>query len=97
MKKTETQRISGALESFLEENPHLAQKLAETRLMDSWEKVLGSTVLRYTANMFIKNRRLYVKLNSSVVKNELMMCREKLIKNLNKEAGAQVIDDINFI
>jgi hypothetical protein len=94
MKKIETLSISQAMDAFLSENPQLAQKLAETRLINSWEKVLGAVVVRYTGNLFIKNRCLYVKINSSIVKSELMMCREKLIQNLNKEAGSQVIDNI---
>jgi predicted nucleic acid-binding Zn ribbon protein len=97
MKKTDTQIISKALEAFFSENPQLAEKLAETRLMNSWEKVSGTMVMRYTVNMFIKNQCLYVKLNSSIVKNELTICREKLIQNLNKEAGSQVINNIRFI
>jgi GTP-sensing pleiotropic transcriptional regulator CodY len=97
MKRTNALAVSEVLELFFEENPQLAEKLAETRLIESWSKVLGSTIMRYTGKLFIKNKSLYVELTSSVVKNELLMCRERLIQNLNKEAGKNVINNIVFI
>ncbi|MDR0506299.1 MAG: DUF721 domain-containing protein [Dysgonamonadaceae bacterium] len=97
MKKKDAQPISNVMELYFHENPLAARKLAEVRLINSWEKVLGAMVMRYTSDIFIKNMCLYVKINSSVVKNELMTCRDKLIHNLNQEAGAQVITAISFI
>lgn len=97
MKRYDTQILSKVLEKYFDENPVLSEKLAEVRLMDSWEKVLGTMVMRYTGQLFIKNKCLYVKLNSAVVKNELMMCRERIIQNLNKEAGREVIYNMVFI
>jgi len=97
MKRVNTQPIGTILDSFFEQNPKLADKLAETRLIDSWKTVLGTSVLRYTDNLFIKKRTLYVRLTSSVLKSELMMCREQLIKKLNDKAGREVVDSITFI
>jgi hypothetical protein len=97
MKRINTQPIGNVLDEFFEQNPNLADKLAETRLMDSWNVVLGPSVSRYTNNMYIRNRMLYVKLTSSVLKSELMLCREQLIKNLNKKAGRNVIDNLILI
>jgi hypothetical protein len=97
MKKSNTQSISDVLESFFKENPLLARKLAETRLINSWGKVLSPAILRYTGQLFIKNQCLYVKINSSIVKSELILCREQLIRDLNKEAGEPVITNINFL
>lgn len=94
MKRTNSQSIGKLLEDFFQENPLLADKLAETRLIDAWKKVLGSLTSQYTTNIYIKKKVLYVKLSSSVLRNELSMCREQLVKNLNKEAGREVINDI---
>jgi hypothetical protein len=73
----------------------MADKLAETRLINYWNG-MNPAISRYTSNLFIKNRILYVKLKSSVLKNELMMLREQLTINLNREAGRNVIDNIVF-
>jgi hypothetical protein len=94
MNRVNTQPIGNILDEFFKQNPAIADKLAEIRLMDSWNVVLGTAVSRFTNSMYIKNRTLYVKLTSSVLKNELMLCREQLIKNLNNKAGQDVIDNI---
>lgn len=94
MKRINTQKVGSVLDDFFEQNPSLADKLAETRLMDSWNTVLGSSVSRFTDNMYIRKRVLYVKLTSSVLKSELMLCREQMIGKLNNHAGRNVIDNI---
>ncbi|GHU62340.1 hypothetical protein FACS1894123_03110 [Bacteroidia bacterium] len=96
MKKTNAQPLGKALDDFFEQNPALSAKLFETRLMDSWSEVLGNSVSRFTKSLFIKNRVLYVKLTSSVLKNELTLCREQLIDKLNSHSAHKVIDNIVF-
>jgi predicted nucleic acid-binding Zn ribbon protein len=97
MKRTNTQSIGKALDEFLEQNPFLSDKLAENRLIDSWTAVLGHSISRFTSHLYIKNRILYVKLTSSVLKNELMLSREQLIKRLNGAVNRNVIDNIILI
>ena len=94
MKRINTQQIGSILDDFFEQNPSLADKLAETRLVDSWTTVLGSSVSRFTDNLYIRKRVLYVRLTSSVLKSELMLCREQMIGKLNNRAGRDVIDNI---
>jgi predicted nucleic acid-binding Zn ribbon protein len=96
MNRTYSQPIAKVLEAFFEENPHMADKLAETRLMNYWNNELSPAISRYTNRLSVRNRVLYVGLTSAVLKNELMMLREQMIINLNREAGRQVIDDIVF-
>ncbi|MCL1939019.1 MAG: DUF721 domain-containing protein [Candidatus Azobacteroides sp.] len=95
MKKTDSQPIGKILAQFFEDNPQMADKLAETRLIDYWN-TMNPAVTRYTSGLFIKNRTLYVKLKSAVLKSELMMHREQLIGTLNQQAGRKVIDEIIF-
>jgi len=72
----------------------LEGKLLETRIINSWEKVVGRILARHTTHLSIKNRILYVSLDSSVLRNELSMARSKLVDSLNKEVGQKVIEDI---
>lgn len=97
MKRRNSEQLGAILEDFFKDNPILADKMAESRLMQSWNTVLGPAIVRYTSTLYIKNRCLYVRLTSAVVKNELMYCRAKLVENLNAEAGRPVIDDIVFL
>ena len=93
MRKSQTQNISEIISVIMKQNG-LDEKLAEVRAIRSWEELLGKTVARYTKNLYIKNKTLYVSLNSSIVRNEIMMIRDDLIKKLNEKAGRKVIDKI---
>ena len=93
MRKSETHNISEIIQSFLKQEG-LEDGMARTRLITSWEEVLGKSVGRVTKNLYIRNRTLYVHLHSSVVRNELMMIRDDLITRLNEKAGKKVIDKI---
>jgi predicted nucleic acid-binding Zn ribbon protein len=93
MRKNQTQNISEIISLILKQNG-LDDKLAEVRAIRSWEELLGKTVARYTRNLYIKDKTLYISLNSSIVRNELLMIRDELIKRLNEKAGKQVIEKI---
>jgi len=96
MERRSLEHIGKALQAFFEANPRMADKSAETRLIQYWLHSMNPAIARYTSDLSIKERTFYVKLTSSVLKNELMLMREQLLVNLNREAGRQVIDRIVF-
>ncbi len=93
MERKEIKRIDSLLQQFVKANK-LERGLAEHRLMRSWKDLLGITVARKTRSLAIRNRKLFVTLHSSVVRNELEMIKDTLIGRLNEAAGMDVIDDI---
>ena len=74
----------------------MENKLEEVNLMASWEPVVGAMIARHTEHLSVRNRILYVNLDSSALRNELMMARSKIVKALNKKAGRKIITDIVF-
>ncbi|MDU1903328.1 MAG: DUF721 domain-containing protein [Dysgonomonas sp.] len=96
MRKRNTESIGEVLKQFFEENRFFRQKLAESRVISGWERTLGSVIASYTDNLYLKNNILYVHLTSSVLRAELIMCKDKLITNLNQYAGMNVVKDIVF-
>lgn len=46
--------------------------------------------------LYIRNQILYVHLTSAALRQELMMGRDLLVRNLNRHVGAQVITNIIF-
>lgn len=93
MERKEVRKIDSLLQQFVKSN-RLEKGLAEYRLMKSWKDLLGITVAKKTKSLKIQNRKLYVTLNSSVVRNELSMIKTSLIPRLNEAAGMDVIDDV---
>ena len=95
MKRSNTELLGDVIRRYLRLEG-LETPLNEYRLVDAWKDVVGPAVTRYTTNLYIRNQVLYVHLASSVVRQELMMGRELLVRNLNRHVGAQVITNIIF-
>jgi predicted nucleic acid-binding Zn ribbon protein len=95
MRKRETENIGSVVRAFLRENG-LESPLNEQRIIDAWPKILGPGMAQYSKDLYIKNEVLYVHLTSSVLRQELMMVREKLVHDLNAYVGATVIRNIIF-
>jgi len=74
----------------------LDKPLNEKRLIDAWPIVLGANIVQYTSELSIKNRVLYVGLNSSVLRHDLFLSRDEIKESLNKHVGVDVIIDIVF-
>lgn len=95
MKKNEAMNVGDIIRKYLREEG-LETPLNEYRLIQSWPMVVGSEMSAYTSNLFIKKQSLFVHVSSPVVRQELMMRREYLVKVLNEQVGALVIINIIF-
>lgn len=95
MRRNNAEHIGDVIRLFLRQQG-LESPLNEYRLVQAWKDVVGPAMARYTSNLYIKNQTLYVHLTSAVLRQELMMARELLVKNLNQQVGSQVIVNIVF-
>ena len=95
MRRSNTQSLSEVLREYIEEM-RMNRKLKEIDIVQSWEEVLGKTIGRYTRNLYISKKVLYVEMNSAVAKNELFMMKEEIRIRLNKRAGEEIIEKIVF-
>lgn len=93
MRRSKTISLAEAVNDYIREM-NLGDKLSEVAVINSWEEIVGKAISSRTIKMFIRDHILYVHLNSSVVRNELLMLREALKEQLNKKAGSEVIKDI---
>jgi hypothetical protein len=93
MKRGETKSIAELVKVMCREEG-LETPLNEYRLVQAWSQVLGPAVRSYTKELFIRNQILYVKVTSSVLRQELLMNRKSLVHRLNTYVKAQVITDI---
>ena len=96
MSRTNDKTLKEAMEQMLKVY-RLKGKYDETFAVASWEEVVGKAVASRTKEIFIRDKKLFIRLESSVVKNELKMMRTKIIGNLNEKAGAEVIQEIIFL
>ena len=85
MKRNDAEQIGKLIRTFLRQES-LESPLNEQRLINS----------SYTRELYIRNQILYVHLTSAALRQELMMGRDLLVRNLNRHVGAQVITNIIF-
>ncbi len=93
MQKKEAVKIREVISEILKRD-HLDHKMLENRVVRSWEKVIGKTVARATTQIYMHNGTLYLSINSSVMRNELLMLKDKIMHALNSEVGHQVVTAI---
>ena len=95
MRRSKTITLAEAIKDFVNEMG-LTERLDETSLIASWEDIVGKAISSRTSKIYIKDRILYVHLNSSVVRNELYMLKDSLKNKLNEKAGKVIIKDVVF-
>jgi predicted nucleic acid-binding Zn ribbon protein len=75
----------------------LEDGISATRVINSWEKVAGSMIFNHTEKIFIRKNKLYLKLDSPALKQELSFAKSRIIKKLNKSVDQNLIEDIVFL
>lgn len=75
----------------------LQDGITRAKLIASWEKIAGRYISSQTESIFIKNKKLYLKLKSAALKHELSFARSKLMKSLNASVGHDVIEEVVFL
>ncbi len=95
MRRNNTQSLSEVIREYVK-GTSIEKKLKETDVVQSWEELLGKTIANYTSEISLKNKVLFVKVSSAVVKNELFMMREEIRMKLNERAGEEMISTIIF-
>ena len=85
--------IGQALDNMITELG-LKGKLDESRIKDMWVQVIGKPIAKYTSAISLKEGKLYIKVESAALKQELSYSREKIKELFNKELAGPVIKDV---
>lgn len=96
MRRKKTLSIKELLPSALDEIG-ASSKLSEQHILQAWEKYFGSSIRSFVSKIYINRGVLYVKINSSTIKNELFIQRESIVKKLNGEVQQDIIKTLKFL
>jgi predicted nucleic acid-binding Zn ribbon protein len=88
--------LKQAIEDMLELYK-LRSKFNETYIVTYWEQIMGQPISSRTTEIYIKDRKLFVQLDSAPLRNELLMAKSKIVTLINKEVGEDIIEDVIFI
>lgn len=93
MKRTEAQSIKEIIDKAIS-SQNLTTTFNEQKAGYVWQEVVGPTINRYTTRRYVDNGTLHVYISSAPLKNELQFLKTKLISEINKTVGADVITNI---
>ena len=77
-------KIDSLIKFFIKEN-NLRNGLETVEVKDLWYKLMENGVANYTTDITLNNGTLYIKLKSSVLREELSYGKEKMVKLLNEK------------
>ena len=91
--KNEIQSVGQAIRELLN-SYRLTSKFDETQLLNSWERIAGKPIAKRTKNLYIRNKVLFVELDSPSMKHDFSLHKTQVLNLFQKEFGAGIIGDI---
>ena len=74
----------------------LEDKMKELDLLEAWPDLMGKAVAHRTKSIEIKNQKLLLKIDSSVMREQLHIGKQVIILRVNEFMGKEVIRDVWF-
>jgi predicted nucleic acid-binding Zn ribbon protein len=74
----------------------LRDKLNEVGIHQAWATVMGHSVNKRTDSLKISSRKLFVRLTSAPLRQELTFKSSEICRALNKELGSDILEEVIF-
>ncbi|MCK5369623.1 MAG: DUF721 domain-containing protein [Cyclobacteriaceae bacterium] len=94
-RKSETSSVKEAIDAMLD-TYKLRGKFNENKLINSWESMMGKPISRRTEKLFIKEKVLFVKLNSAPLRHELTISKTKVLEIIHRNFDKTLVTDVKF-
>jgi predicted nucleic acid-binding Zn ribbon protein len=72
----------------------LGDKIDEIDLIKKWEELVGPMIAKHTTEIYFRQKKLFIHLDSAPLRQELSYARQKLIKKLNESAGKELVEEL---
>ena len=74
----------------------LNDKLKQHRAVVNWDMIAGAALARHTKAVKVHNNRLFVKVDSPILRNELTFMKPDLLIKIKQEFPESGVEDIDF-
>ena len=92
-RSADSQPLKEVIDRFLKAFS-LENKMKEMDVIAAWPELMGSAVAFRTKSIKIHNKILYLEINSSVMREELLHGKSIIINRINEKAVKQLINDV---
>ena len=86
-------KIGDAIKQYLKQSP-VKGDIQALQINDLWEQIVGKTIARYTENLKVINKTLFITTNVAPLKQELIYQKEKIKLRVNEALGEKLIEDV---
>ncbi len=93
MRKAYDQPLYQVLQELIKTMRWTAQ-LNNVRIKEIWKTVMGDIVARHTSNVRLREKTLFIHLDSAPLRSELAYSREKIRQMLNQELGGDYLQEV---
>ncbi|WP_010663655.1 DUF721 domain-containing protein [Marinilabilia salmonicolor] len=94
IRKNSVQPLQDILREIIGKEPSISKGIYNSRIPGAWNEAVGPSASRVTKNVWFRNGVVYVTLHSSVIRNELMLQRDAIIRNMNENIGSSVVKEL---
>lgn len=92
-KDNQLSHVSDAIRRMLDQF-RLTAKFDEATVAVNWEKLMGKPIARHTVKLYIRDKVLFVHLDSPGLKHDLSFSKPRMLEILEAEYGKGVIREI---
>jgi hypothetical protein len=75
----------------------LRSRFDQSYVVAHWDKIMGSAIASRTKSIYIKDRILFLQIESAPLRNELVRAKSKIIELINREMKSDLVEDVVFI
>jgi predicted nucleic acid-binding Zn ribbon protein len=96
MRKANDKSLKEAIEQMLQVYK-IKKRYDETSVIAHWPELVGKMVANRTKELYVHDKKLFLRIESSVIKNELLLMRNQIIGKINEEAKGVLVEEIIFL
>lgn len=97
MRKSNQQSIGEILQQMLKNGP-LGAKLRAADLNTDWSEIAGKIIAKHTRSLRLDEKGiLYLEIDSPALRNEVLLMRSELIRNINEHMKKDLVKQITIL
>ena len=73
---------------------HLKERVNELRLKENWEKIFGKTIAKYTQHISVRDKKLFLNIESASLRQELTFNKAKMLERINESIAPGFVEEI---
>jgi predicted nucleic acid-binding Zn ribbon protein len=88
------QSLKDVIEDFFNQSSVLREGHIRHKILAQWKELVGDHISKSTNDVWYQDKKLFVYLNSSVLRNELTFHKQELKDKINQHFRAEYVQEI---